>query len=211
MYLQNKYTTWYYNIINRAKTRSITGYTERHHIIPKSLGGTNAKENLVSLTAREHYVCHGLLCKMTEGRDRSKMTLALLKMCVVSKTHQGERVKLNGIRYEQIRRAAGEANSGVNSPTYGRKRPPEEEARRLAAWRANYKPQPLTEEAKTKISIANTGHRHSDDTKKRWSAIRKGRPGQDNNSGKHFWNDGVRNYLTKECPPGCGPGRLKAR
>lgn len=211
MYLQNKYTTWYYNIINRAKTRTLTGYKERHHIVPKSLGGENTKENLVNLTAKEHYICHGLLCKMTEGKARSKMTLALLKMCVASKTHQSERIKLNGIRYEQIRQAAGKANSGINSPTYGRKRTPEEEARRLATWRANYKPQTHTAESKSKISIANTGHRHSDDTKAQWSAIRKGRPGQDNNSGKHFWNDGVRNYLAKECPPGCVPGRHKVR
>lgn len=209
MYLQNKYTIWYYNIINRAKTRTLVGYKERHHIVPKSLGGLDTKENLVNLTAKEHYICHGLLCKMTNGRARSKMTLALLKMCVVSKTHQGERIKLNGVRYEQIRRAAGKANSGTNSPTYGRKRTPEEEARRLATWRANRKPYTHTQESKAKISKANTGCKRSDATKKQWSLIRKGRPGQDNNSGKHFWNDGVRNYLTKECPPGCVPGRLK--
>jgi 5-methylcytosine-specific restriction endonuclease McrA len=58
MYLQNKYTRWYYNIIQRAQQRNISGYTEKHHIIPRSFGGSNQKENLVALTAREHFVCH---------------------------------------------------------------------------------------------------------------------------------------------------------
>ena len=36
-------------------------YYEKHHIIPKCVGGTNNDENLVLLTAREHYICHKLL------------------------------------------------------------------------------------------------------------------------------------------------------
>ena len=40
MYLQNKYTQWYYNIVNNAQARlSNTTYIEKHHIVPKSLGG----------------------------------------------------------------------------------------------------------------------------------------------------------------------------
>lgn len=34
---------------------------ERHHVIPKCLGGSNSKDNLVELTAREHFICHWLL------------------------------------------------------------------------------------------------------------------------------------------------------
>jgi len=37
-------------IIDRARNRTLTGYTERHHVIPRCLGGTNDKENLVKLT-----------------------------------------------------------------------------------------------------------------------------------------------------------------
>ena len=44
---------------NRIKNDNI--YYERHHIIPKCLGGTNKKENLVLLTGKEHYMCHKLL------------------------------------------------------------------------------------------------------------------------------------------------------
>lgn len=42
-------------------------YYEKHHIIPKCLGGTNEKENLVLLTAREHFICHKLLTYIHKG------------------------------------------------------------------------------------------------------------------------------------------------
>jgi beta-lactamase class D len=54
MYLTNKYTVWYYNIIARANQRvNLEVYVEKHHIIPKSLGGSNNSSNLVKLTAKE--------------------------------------------------------------------------------------------------------------------------------------------------------------
>ena len=77
IFINNKYTNWYNSIINKAKNRIIGGYTEKHHIIPSSLGGTNDNENLVSLTAREHFVCHLLLTKMTTGNAKYKMNFAL--------------------------------------------------------------------------------------------------------------------------------------
>ena len=46
MYLDNKYTKTYYAIINNSKNVKIKGKTERHHIIPKSFGGSNKKENI---------------------------------------------------------------------------------------------------------------------------------------------------------------------
>jgi hypothetical protein len=49
----------------------------------------------------------------------------------------------------------------------------------------------------------------SDDLRKQWSRIRKGRPGRDNNSGRRFFNDGIQNYLAFECPIGCVPGVLR--
>ena len=58
------YTKHYDLLINRARNRTISGYTEKHHVVPSCLGGSNNKENMVSLTAREHYVAHQLLVKM---------------------------------------------------------------------------------------------------------------------------------------------------
>lgn len=77
LFINNKYTKWYNSLINKAKNRNINSYTEKHHIIPSSLGGTNDMGNLVKLTPREHFVCHLLLTKMTTGNDRYKMIYAL--------------------------------------------------------------------------------------------------------------------------------------
>jgi hypothetical protein len=59
------YSAIYEKIMYRAKNReSITGYIENHHIIPRCMGGTDEKENIVPLTPEEHYVCHQLLVKI---------------------------------------------------------------------------------------------------------------------------------------------------
>ena len=58
------YQKIYNQIIEKRKLEEPEGYTENHHIIPKSLGGINTKDNLVRLTAREHFICHALLLKM---------------------------------------------------------------------------------------------------------------------------------------------------
>lgn len=56
------YEKIYNQLIERARQRTfVDGYTEIHHIIPKSEGGTDEKDNLVELTGREHFVAHKLL------------------------------------------------------------------------------------------------------------------------------------------------------
>jgi hypothetical protein len=54
----NWYFKTYNQIIERAMSRTITGYVERHHILPKSLNGNDNKFNIARLTAREHFICH---------------------------------------------------------------------------------------------------------------------------------------------------------
>lgn len=58
------YQRIYDQIIDRAKERTLEGYKEKHHIIPKCMGGSNKKENLIELTAREHFISHWLLCRI---------------------------------------------------------------------------------------------------------------------------------------------------
>ena len=103
-YLPNKYTKYYFNIIVRAKSRILDQsiYTEKHHIIPKSLGGDNSKDNLATLTAREHFICHLLLVKMTIGPDKTKMSHAAWRMVCTANKHQ-DRYKVNSRLYQIIR------------------------------------------------------------------------------------------------------------
>lgn len=86
MFLKNKYTTWYYSIIERAKSQERKKlskddpsyvYYESHHIIPKSMAG---KEEVL-LTAKEHFICHIILPKMcVSEKHRQQMINALNKM-----------------------------------------------------------------------------------------------------------------------------------
>ena len=110
LFLENKYTKTYRAIINRAKFRQIpaNGYVEKHHIIPKSLGGDNSAENLIKLTAREHFICHLLLTKMLQGENKKKMTFALWLLCNIKNTFQQERYIPTSLIYEKTRIAHAE-------------------------------------------------------------------------------------------------------
>ena len=113
------YEKLYGGIIENAKSRVIDGYSERHHVVPKSLGGSDSSENLVRLTAREHFVCHYLLTKMYEEDTTEwyKMVNAFLMMKCSMYKHQRY---FNSRLYEslktefskvQSRKQAGEKNS----------------------------------------------------------------------------------------------------
>jgi hypothetical protein len=82
IFIANRYTHIYFSIIENARSRVLPKdqYKETHHIIPRSLGGDNSSDNLVDLTAREHFICHKLLVRMTEGESRGKMAFALVLM-----------------------------------------------------------------------------------------------------------------------------------
>ena len=120
IFINNKYTRIYYRIIEKAKLRNISSYTENHHIIPKSLGGTNNKDNLVKLTAREHFVCHLLLTKMTEGNARSKMSLSVFYLTGKGKANRNNTIKRSRL-YENLRK---ENAKFVSEQKKGCKQPP---------------------------------------------------------------------------------------
>ena len=58
------YGKHYARLIERARARVLSGYSERHHIMPRCMGGDNSPGNIVRLTPEEHYVAHQLLVKM---------------------------------------------------------------------------------------------------------------------------------------------------
>lgn len=83
------YKKIYDQIIARRKFQPYNGYTETHHIVPRSLGGTNDKDNLIKLSAREHFMCHLLLVKIySTGQEHYKMIRAFLMMLVSSNEHE---------------------------------------------------------------------------------------------------------------------------
>ena len=122
----NKYNKWYTNITDRAKNRVLDSYTESHHIQPRSLGGGDEANNLVNLTAREHFVCHWLLVKMTSGQDHHKMLNALRMMRAENLNQQRYTTKITARVYESIKKEysilQSERVRGNKNPMYGKKR-----------------------------------------------------------------------------------------
>lgn len=64
------YAAHYDRLIARARGRTLDGYKERHHVIPRCMGGSNDPVNIVELTGEEHYVAHQLLVKMYPRNGR---------------------------------------------------------------------------------------------------------------------------------------------
>lgn len=163
MFIDNKYSRCYNRIIERRKNHPLDGYVEKHHIIPKSLGGSNKKSNLVALSAREHFICHRLLVKMTIGKDKMKMSFALRNLINRENKYQ-QRYKIGSRTYAAI--ILGTRNNiskylvGENNPYYGKKHSEEVKAK-MRAKRALQEPPNLgknfqhTAETKEKLCRAN--------------------------------------------------------
>lgn len=174
LFLNNKYTTIYYQIIDRAKARVLESYKERHHIIPKSLGGTNNTDNLVELTAREHFICHLLLTKMVNGPSKRSMCYAVWQMTHIKGR---ERYKPSSRMYNMLRKKLSKTYKGV---------PKSEQAKRNMSLAHQGKTgTPHTEEhkqymsalykGKSKNYASFLGKTHSAETKQKQSLIKQGK------------------------------------
>lgn len=110
MFTTNKYYYTYFKIINRAKTRALPNNTktEIHHILPRSLGGSDNEDNLAKLTLKEHWVCHRLLVKfLIDPIHIRKMYNALFMMAV--KDYR----KINGRIYQSLKENVVPWNKGL--------------------------------------------------------------------------------------------------
>ena len=115
------YEKLYYAIINKALRKELSGqrwkgdgkYYEKHHIKPRSLEGTDCNNNLVLLTAKEHYLCHWLLVKRYEINtlERKKMIKAWFMMAGVGDTG---RTSISMRDYEKYRTELGKYISEHN-------------------------------------------------------------------------------------------------
>lgn len=102
--IPNKYYTWYINLIHKRLKLPIdpTVYSELHHIQPICIGGTNQQNNLIRLTAREHYIAHALLTKFIKGKDKFKIMAAFQFMNIKSKWTKSRYT--NSKIYEQFKK-----------------------------------------------------------------------------------------------------------
>lgn len=133
--------------MERSKSRRLSGYCERHHIIPRCMGGNSDPGNIVRLTPEEHFVAHQLLVKMHHGHIG--LVWALSAMC-----NQTSTMPRANKRYGWLRRRLAETLRARYSG-----KPLSKEHRRK-----------LSEAAKARIRVP-----HSDYTKRKISAAHKGR------------------------------------
>lgn len=111
------YNKLYYNFMNSRKSmnrRKRDGvYYEKHHIIPMCLSGSNHKDNLVLLTAKEHFIAHRILYKIYP--DDKNIALAFWGMCN-QKNKKIKRYIPSSRSYEEARLAFLKNNTGDNNP-----------------------------------------------------------------------------------------------
>ena len=129
----------YDEIISRALSRYIEGYTEKHHIVPKCLGGSNDKSNIVKLTAREHFLCHWLLYRAYP--NNRKLAIAFDRMVKGGSKVQPRYVPSSRVVAE-AREASSNARKGIKRPSVsvklkGRVVTDETKALRMQTWLAN--------------------------------------------------------------------------
>lgn len=141
-----KYTKWYWNIIEKRLREEPNDYYERHHIIPKFMGGGNEKNNLVKVTGREHYILHLLLMKICEKiADKNIYRKSVYSvLCFLGRNNKTERCIIPSKIIESIRIAANNHKKKSyikeNHPFWGKH---------------------LTEEHKKKLSISHIGEKNS--------------------------------------------------
>lgn len=178
----NKYQTWYKQITERGQNRPRDPKHEKHHIIPKSLGGTNKKENLTNLTPREHFICHWLLTKIhSVGEAHWKMLNAIRIMRAENAAQTRYHTKITSRVYAKLKEEYAVLNSkarkGRGNGMYGKKhtpeavakiraglmgrvQPPEENARQIAAQTGRTRA-PFSDAWKAKMSAAASGENNS--------------------------------------------------
>jgi hypothetical protein len=154
MFIQNKYTAAYFRIIEKARSEARSkcdGYFERHHITPRSFGGTNKKDNLVLLKPREHFVCHLLLTKMVcaNSPEWHKMLHSFMLMKGQNKFQDRY---INNRLYDKLKEAYAEYRRSVTIGV------------------------PHTAEHRAKIAQAMTGRTMSEEAKKAISEKAAKRP-----------------------------------
>ena len=140
---------------------------------------------LIFLTRSEHRALHN------KGKHHSEESIQKISLAKKGK-HPSE----------ETRKRISEANKGENHPLYG-KHHSEETKKKIGAA---HKGKKLSEKTKKKMSEARKGKPKSAEHKKKISELKKG---NNNTKGKHWYNNGKINIMSKECPPGFIPGMLK--
>lgn len=168
----------------RANPLPDSEYSEVHHILPKSCGGSDEDFNLVRLSPEEHYRVHSILPSIfTTGENHQRMVYAWHLMNnmgkgVTEKDYASYRKEFREIVSENFSKI-GKTRTGEKNPNYG-KHHTEETKKKISMthkgkipWNKGMKGC-FSEETRRKISEGNKGKTISEETRKRISEGHKG-------------------------------------
>jgi len=181
------------DIIERAKDRCLEGYSEMHHIIPKCLGGSDLPDNLVRLTAREHFIVHKILCILHPGNK----SLVYASFMMANVRYENRNYRIGSREYARLKEsyqcAVSDNKRGTIPWNKGKahsKETKDKISSSLKGRTPTFKGKRHTEESKQKLSESQRGNTyrlgttHSKESKKKMSQAAMGRVSP--NKGKTF-------------------------
>ena len=176
----NIYSTKYHNlykqIIELAKSRyPLKEYTELHHIIPKCLGGTDEQDNLVDLTAREHFLCHWMLVRIYPKNHKLKYAWNMM-CCINEQDHNRytsysykyarENFSKATSEYQKGKRLSEEHKAKLRRPTSDKQKESVSKANASRTW---------SKESRAKLSKSLKGRKFSKESLRKMSEAQKRR------------------------------------
>lgn len=216
-------------------------YGQKHHIIPKSVGGPNTKDNIIRLSWLTHYYAHKLLAE--ENPDNKNIQNEFKRMGTIEQYLKKcyslwkQRTFEGKTHTEESKKKMSEANKGKVGELNGfyGKQHSEESRQKMSESHKGYH---HTEEWKKRHSEDVTGEKNgmfgthrcgeenpmwgkhlSDESKKKLSEAHKGkslseehkRLISESSKGRRWFNNEQIETFTYECPEGFIQGRLKRK
>lgn len=175
------YQKIYSDLISKFKENPSEGFSERHHIFPKCMGGTNKAENIVRLPPRHHFIAHLLLAKIYGERMLYAAWRMKTSKKYTSKEYAWLRQKISKRMKDNNPGNRRRTRAGKNNPMYGKtgtasphfgKKYSEEHREKISIGQRGKK---LSPETKAKISRARKGQKDSPETKLKKSQSHKRR------------------------------------
>lgn len=191
----NKYTKWYLNVLEEY---SVESGGESHHIIPRSCGGNNSKQNIRRLTTRAHLMCHLLLPKMLLSEKHIKSMIYARRFMI--DLHQKKSTKfIENCRLEAFKNLSV---SMKNKPSNFSKKEVMDKCHKTRKERGTnpyITNNPMHDEYKKKLKVEKTsGEKHFTKKKKSYKNLSTGKYKYfENNPGENWILEGVAKFKPK--------------